>query len=349
MTTLLTDGRRRGASVLALAATIGVAHVAAAVSCDVPDGLPIAVAQRGIGASGSVVATDQPPGSPLRPGDVVRQASAYRVAGCGDLERAASEVLARGLPLLLAVDRGGALIAVLVERGRAAEAPPPASVGTQPEGTEGPTAGPAGAEHPAATAAMPRARVAAEPEALSASPPPPRLVEVDLPPVREASPELRRAVTAALAELQKLDTSATLTVPLAAYERRLDDAEGTIHGLSYGSGAAAATLSDAVEAVLALHRTARDIRRARIEYIGEQERSLRTAAMTAMPYFSDSEVPRWVAEYPFLRASLIEPPRPTRLVLAGERAGQWNPDRALELLWGRARDATARLAAWAAE
>ena len=69
------------------------------------------------------------------------------------------------------------------------------------------------------------------------------------------------------------------------------------------------------------------------------------AATRFVPYFSDSEVPHWLARYPFLQESLEA--SPSAFGRFGERAGNWNPDRATDLLWEHAREGTAKLATWA--
>jgi hypothetical protein len=325
------------------------ARTVAARTCDVPEEFPLAAEEHDVTAAGgaAVVVADQPPASPLRSGDTIRQASAWRVTSCADLERAAAEAVAKGLPLLLAVERGGTLVAVIVEQGRVAETAPP--TGAAATTGKAPSVGPAGAERSAPAAAAPSARVAAAPGmpvTPAASPDPQQL---DLPPVSAASPELRRTAAAAARELQTVDAAAILTVPLAIYERRLHEAERAVGALGYDASPGSTTLRQVVEALLAVHRTARDVRRARREYLNRLERHLHNTAVSAMPYFSDDAVPRWVAQYPFLRVSIVEPPTPTRLLFPGEQAGVWNPDQALELLWERARAGTARLVAWGEE
>jgi len=74
------------------------------------------------------------------------------------------------------------------------------------------------------------------------------------------------------------------------------------------------------------------------------QRDERTGS-SPVPYFSDSEVPRWVVRYPFLRESLEASPSQGRL---GEVAGSWYPDRATEFLWEHARADTLELVAWTA-
>ena len=101
-----------------------------------------------------------------------------------------------------------------------------------------------------------------------------------------------------------------------------------------------------VDDVLTLHRTARDVRRTKLELLSQSGVDRRASSATSLPYFSESKVPEWVATYPFLHVIVIVPPRETHMPIPGEVAGRWNPDRALELLWGRARQATTQLADW---
>jgi hypothetical protein len=87
---------------------------------------------------------------------------------------------------------------------------------------------------------------------------------------------------------------------------------------------------------------------AKIAYLVDSRRDMQTVtAVGSMPYFSDSDVPRWVAEYPFLEAAVLEPPRARKIIVPGEAAGRFNPEDACDLLWRHAHDQTVRLAAWA--
>jgi hypothetical protein len=45
----------------------------------------------------------------------------------------------------------------------------------------------------------------------------------------------------------------------------------------------------------------------------------------------------------------VSAPNATRLPLPGESSGMWEPDRAIELLWERARERRARLAEFAGD
>ena len=136
-------------------------------------------------------------------------------------------------------------------------------------------------------------------------------------------------------------------VPLAAYERRIDEAKNAIAALRIeGDGSAA--VRDVVAEAFGYHETARDIRRYKAAELAHARVDQRGAGAISLPYFSDSDVPRWVARYPFLGETLQQAPRVTHMLLPGEMAGRWNPDQAVELLWEHAVQTAARLAAWGA-
>jgi hypothetical protein len=169
--------------------------------------------------------------------------------------------------------------------------------------------------------------------------------ETPLPERAGASAELAAKTVAAAAVLRTVDEAARFAVPLPVYERRVADAKNAVAALRVeGQG------SDAVRAVIdeafGYHEAARDIRRWKAAELATVHVDQRGAGGVTMPYFSDSEVPRWVERYPFLSESLQQAPRTTHMLLPGEMAGRWNPDRAVELLWERATQTAARLAAW---
>jgi hypothetical protein len=171
--------------------------------------------------------------------------------------------------------------------------------------------------------------------------------ELPLPPRADASAELTSKAVAAAAVLGTVDAAARLTVPLGTYERRLEEAKNAIAALRIeGDGSAA--VRDIVAQSLGYHETARDIRRAKAAQLEQVHGDQRGAVAQSMPYFSDSDVPRWVERYPFLSETLQQAPRATHMLLPGEAAGLWNPDQAVELLWDHAAQAAARLGAWGA-
>jgi hypothetical protein len=341
-------------SCVSVLASIVCAHArtADAGSCALPTAFAIAVEYRGGIGNAGLVATASAPAAGLAAGDLVRQANGMRVEQCADLERAAAEALSKGLALLLAVERDGRLMGVAVttpehaERVAAARRAPPSS----------------GAEAPSALAretrrddAMPEAssRTAVPDGAASEVPPAPAPAlspqpwrELSLPSASEASPDARRHAAAAATALASVDASAALSVPVVLYERRLGDAEAAIATVGFALEGADDAVRRFVGNVLSLHRTARDVRRAKLELLSQSGVDRRASSATSLPYFSESRVPEWVATYPFLHVVVITPPRETRMPVRGEVAGRWNPDRALELLWGRARQATGQLADW---
>jgi len=164
-----------------------------------------------------------------------------------------------------------------------------------------------------------------------------------LPPA-DAGPELRQSAAAAAAAFGELDRFERVELPIAIYERHLEETEARIAALAFGTDDDSMAVHAAVATILAYHHTARDIRRTKIASLDKLKRDVR-AVSSPVPYFSDSEVPRWVVRYPFLRESLETPPIPGSM---GELAGSWYPDRATELLWEHARADTEELAAWAA-
>jgi len=348
---------------VALAVVGAAGPVAAGTACRLPRELAIAAEQRSAVAEGGpgVVAGTQPGArSPLRPGDGVRQAGGVRVTSCDELERAAAEAFAKGLPLLLAVERDGVLVPLLIEAGPVAEAAaaPGARAGAAavvPGAAVAARDVPAPvrtlAEESAAAAegATPETAGAATPEPVAVISEPPIALRppIALPPASEAPAEARAAAMEAVRHLRDLDSVARATVPLVVYEGRLQRTERSIAAMGFGSGAAAADVKASADEVLATHHTVAEIRRATLEYLTDTGRRLRTVAVSSMPYFSSSEVPRWVAEYPFLEQAVIEPPRATRFLIPGEASGSWNPDEAVALLWGHAREQTAQIAAWA--
>ena len=330
-------GTRLAAAVAVAIATMHV-HVVparAARACDLPGELSLTVEERALldgGGAGVVITGSPAPSTGLRVGDVLRQANGRRVAGCEDLEAAAADARARGLVLLLAAERDGRLLAAAVATapespvGVAAVVPPPANEPV-PHESEGP-------------------HVAARPTATPVATPAP-VREVELPPRGDVSAEIAAKAVAAAAVLGTVDEAARSVVPLPVYERRLDEATNAIVALRIegeGSTAVRALVTEA----LGYHEAARDIRRYKAAELSHARVDQRGPASTSLPYFSDSEVPRWMERYPFLGETLQQAPRTTHMLLPGEMAGRWNPDRAVELLWERAASAATRLSAWGA-
>ncbi len=319
---------------VALAAPSWAARV-----CELPATFSLTVEERTLldaAGSGVVVAGSPAPSSGLQVGDVVRQANGRRIVGCQDLEAAAADALAKGLLLLVAAERDGRVLAVaLRESGVAVAVAEPA--------VAPPAVAPrAEAVKPASPAEATRAPVL--PTAVAT---PVARRETTLPPRADASAELTAKAVAAAAVLGTVDEAARFAVPLSAYERRLDEAKNAIAALRI-EGEGSAAVRDVIAEAVGYHETARDIRRYKAEQLKDARVDERGAGAVSLPYFSDSEVPRWVERHPFLSESLQQAPRTTHMLLPGEMAGRWNPDQAVELLWERAGKAAARLGAWGA-
>jgi hypothetical protein len=278
------------------------------------------------------------PRAGLQAGDVIRQANGRRTATCRDLETTAAEALAKGLVLLMAAERDGRLIAAALAPTGAAvvtatEAPPPRRA--EPPGTA--------VKEVERTVPMPPPA----PAAPTAVPTPIVIREATLPPRADTAPDLAAKAVAAAAVLGTVDEAARFAVPLAVYERRLEDAKNAIVALRI-EGEGSAAVRDVIAEAVGYHETARDIRRYKAAELIHARVDQRGTGAQSLPYFSDSEVPRWVERYPFLSESLQQAPRTTHMLLPGEMAGRWNPDQGVELLWERAAKAAARLGAWGA-
>ncbi len=346
----VTSIRARVACALVLALAFA-AQARAADVCRLPATFSLTVEERTLldgGSAGLVVAGSPAPASGLRAGDVVRQANGRKTVRCEDLEAAAAEALAKGILLLVAAERDGHVMAVALRETGVAVAvgepappapPPPPPVGAPPGGPG------TAAERGTVPAPAPERAPVAAPRPTTT--PPPVAREVPLPPRANASAELTSKAVAAAAVLGTVDAAARSAVPLGTYERRLDEAKNAIAALRI-EGDGSAGVRELIAEAIGYHETARDIRRAKAAQLEQAHVDQRGAVAQSMPYFSDSDVPRWVERYPFLSETLQQAPRATHMLVPGEAAGRWDPDRAVELLWERAAQAAARLGAWGA-
>ena len=357
----LSDGRPWSAVWLArrvvavIAGSIVIALCAArpalaARACALPSVFGLEIEERGAterGGPGLVATGARVPATALVAGDQVRQANGSRVERCAELEHVAGEALAKGLALLLGIERDGAFIAVAARARSDAEVARIADAAAPRGAPEGGSTGGAATAPPAPAAEIsrgaPPARGLQAPT--QAQPVVPR-GETALPSSADAPVALRAQAASAAAALAAIDEAARLSVPLVVYERRVHDAEAATAALGFDSGPAAAAVERFVRDILDYYRTAAEVRRVKLQLLSDQRIDRRAPSAAVMPYFSDSHVPEWVATYPFLHAAVLEAPRGTRMLFPGEVAGRWDPDRALDLLWTQARAGTARLAAW---
>jgi hypothetical protein len=336
--------------ILGAAAACVNAPRAHAASCSVPAAFAIMAEQHGLldrGSSG-VVVTSAPPDVALDEADVIRQANGVRVKDCADLERAAADAMAQGLVLLLAIERGDQRVAVAATTRQSATRE--GAVASTAAPAAPPIGGPQVASPPGAPPAEARAERAApapRPVATPVIEPAPVRREVALPTRTGASAALVRRAAAAARALTAVDEVAQHAAPLTVYERRLGEAEAAVGALEFGVDAQESGVRDYVEEALALHRTARDVRRLELETMAQQGLDRRAPLASGLPYFSTSKVPQLVRSYPFLEPCIIEPPHEIHMPVPGEAAGRWSPEQALDLLWGRTRAASTALAAWA--
>jgi hypothetical protein len=274
-------------------------------------------------------------------GDVVRQVNGTRIETCADLESAVQQATESGLVILVAVDRGGRLLALAASTEAERRAPAsaiavaPPAIAVAPAGNAAAAARPetsAAASAPAAVEAPPASPIVARPDPVAA-----------LPASASAPTAVRDAGGEAARLLASLESVARVGVPLPIYDSRVRAVESELARAIDGAGDGSGGLRAAVDGILEYYRLAGDIRRVKQEWV-EDKGSESAVRAVNIPYLSTSRVPRWLAEYPFLRESVAAEPGAT--IFAGERSGSWNPDLAAEMVWERAREDTANLAAW---
>jgi len=311
----------------------------AGTACDLSDVFSLTVEESsGLGGMNErlTVVRSGAPSTSLRPGDVIRQANDRRTLRCADLEAVAAVTMAKGLVLLLAAERDGQLFALALP-----SAPSESAIGAAPTVVAGK------ADAPTVDTPVAAAPVVVPPVRRPTPVPSPAARAAVLPARADASAELAAKAIAAAAVLGAVDEAARLVVPLAVYERRIDEARNAIAALHI-EGEGSAAVRDVVAEVFGYYDTARDIRRYKAAELSDARVDQRGAAAISLSYFSDSQVPGWVARYPFLDETLQQAPRATHMLLPGEIAGRWNPDQAAELLWARAAETAARLGTWGA-
>jgi hypothetical protein len=136
-----------------------------------------------------------------------------------------------------------------------------------------------------------------------------------------------------LADLRELGRSLRANFPLLTaqpWARRVSDLRQ-----AYEQRRTTMPAVRAIEPILAYYETVADI----LKY---KERAAREAGYTrprpnvTLGYNSGSQVSAWLRRYPFLQASVTEPPEKTAFVGWAESNGRWSPDHAVALLVERA-------------
>jgi hypothetical protein len=153
----------------------------------------------------------------------------------------------------------------------------------------------------------------------------------------------------ALAILHELETVAVSPGKPSAYEQGVAKAKKQLVALDQASqGEGEKRVVAGAQVLLGYYVTAQDIRQYKQEFVQNERKDLRkgraaTFTSSSVPYFLKSPVPGWIDRYPFLRASVSESPQTVNFL---EQPGRWDPDRAVELLWQKAKEETESFARW---
>jgi hypothetical protein len=153
----------------------------------------------------------------------------------------------------------------------------------------------------------------------------------------------------ALATLRALAAAAVLDGKPNAYEKEVTKATIQLLALDQGSqGEAEKRVVAGAKVLLGYYLTAQEIRQYKQDFVSESRKDLRKgrAAMFVsedVPYFLKSPIPAWVDRYPFLQASVKDSPQMLNFL---EQPGHWDPDKAVELLWNKAKEETETFAKW---
>ncbi len=244
----------------------------------------------------------------VRVGDRVEQINGVAVKDCADVARAAASARHRGMALLALVDRGGEQIPVLL-------------------GLPSAKTGSLSPEQNAERAVAP--------------------VEVELPTHLTADAEVARGAGVLLEAIRRLEKAARVHGPYSLYSQRLSEAEDTMKRLFVGGERGGAEVAAFLGQILEYHRQALRMWRLKLEQaerLGYDRRALRRP----IPYFSGSEVESWVARYPALEETIVTEPHEVNMLMPGEGSGLWDADRALEIMWKKARDARREVERWLA-
>ena len=153
----------------------------------------------------------------------------------------------------------------------------------------------------------------------------------------------------ALAILHDVETVTLASGKPTAYEEEMVTARAQLRALDQTSQSEAEKRVVAgAKVFLDYYLAAQEIRQYKQDFVKEERKDLRKGrgAMfqsTSIPYFLKSPVPGWIDRYPFLRVSVNETPRTENFL---ERPGHWDPDKAVTLLWEKAKEETATFARW---
>jgi len=234
---------------------------------------------------------------PLQSGDILVQLNNHRVTTCAELTDAVNEAQRNRLAALFLVRRNGKTEVALVEWPAAGAV---VLVPAQPT-----TAQPTVAQ---ATIAPATLKPAAAPTALT-----------------QADAAAARAFVADLVALGR-EMQAREPLPMSQpWVQRIEQLRR-----AYAERASSAGVGVA-EPILAYYETVAQILLYK-ENETRDRRDLRARSEVVLEYHRASPVEGWLQRYPFLRPSVIREPETVRLLMEGDRNGQWVPDRAIALL-----------------
>lgn len=153
----------------------------------------------------------------------------------------------------------------------------------------------------------------------------------------------------ALAILREVETTTTGPGKPNAYEEGIAKARTQLRALDQASqGEAEKRVVAGAKVLFDYYLVAQEIRQYKQDFVKEERKDLRkgrgaTFQAESIPYFLKSPVPGWIDRYPFLRDSVSETPRTENFL---ERPGKWDPDRAVALLWQKAKEDTGTFSQW---
>jgi hypothetical protein len=153
----------------------------------------------------------------------------------------------------------------------------------------------------------------------------------------------------ALAILREVETVTTVTGKPTAYEEGVAKASTQLRALDQASqGEAEKRIIAGAKVLFDYYLAAQAIRQYKQDFVKEERKDLRkgrgaTFQAESIPYFLKSPVPGWIDRYPFLRDSVSETPRTENFL---ERPGKWDPDKAVALLWQKAKEDTGTFSQW---
>jgi hypothetical protein len=274
------------------------------------------------GVSVAAVDDDSPAAAAgLRAGDRLVQANASVLGDCDEWARAVRDARRARKALLLLVGRAGSEVPLVLVQGTWERAVAVAPT-VPPAGTGAPT------ESPPPSAPRPI-------EAPSVA----RIVKEPPPPAGAPPAQLEDL----LGTLETLAPADPWRARIEAYQQRLLRVHRQIEALAARDSAPAPVIAGLRTVVR--YYDAAEVAWEADEALRERDKRPRhvpSGEATAAPYFAESDAEATIAEFPFLRATVVREPGTGAI----EVSGLWRPVQARTLLWERGREELGRLAQW---